>query len=178
MRVYRVVVFGSGGVGKSALTVRFVSGQFVAKYDPTIEDFFRKEIDVDGSPSVLEILDTADLEQFASMRDLYIKNGQGFLLVYSILNTQTFTDVQPMRDSISRVKGVPTSPMILIGNKCDMERERAVPIRDGEALGREWGCPFFETSAKTRYNVTEAFTEIVRQINKKLQKEEGCCVLL
>ena len=178
MREYKVVVLGSGGVGKSALTVQFVSGTFVEKYDPTIEDFYRKEIDVDGSPSVLEILDTAGTEQFASMRDLYIKNGQGFLLVYSIVNAQTFIDVQPMRDSISRVKGVPTSPMIRIGNKCDMERERAVPIRDGEALGREGGCPFFETSAKTRYTVTEAFTEIVRQINKKLQKEEGCCVLL
>lgn len=179
MREYKVVVLGSGGVGKSALTVQFVSGTFVEKYDPTIEDFYRKEIDVDGSPSVLEILDTAGTEQFASMRDLYIKNGQGFLLVYSIVNAQTFIDVQPMRDSISRVKGVPTSPMILIGNKCDMERERAVPTRDGDILGREWGCPFFETSAKSRYNVTEAFTEIVRQINrKKVQKEEGCCVLL
>ena len=179
MKEYKVVVLGSGGVGKSALTVQFVSGTFVEKYDPTIEDFYRKEIDVDGSPSVLEILDTAGTEQFASMRDLYIKNGQGFLLVYSIVNAQTFIDVQPMRDSISRVKGVLTSPLILIGNKCDMENERAVGTRDGDGLAREWGCPFFETSARTRVNVTEAFSEIVRQINKKkVQKDDGCCVLL
>ena len=59
MREYKVVVLGSGGVGKSALTVQFVSGTFVEKYDPTIEDFYRKEIDVDGLPAVLEILDTA-----------------------------------------------------------------------------------------------------------------------
>ena len=143
------------------------------------EDFYRKEIDVDGSLAVLEILDTAGTEQTLSVLDLYIKNSKGFLLVYSILDAQTFVYLQKMYDFIGRVKGVPTSPMILIGNKCDMEYERVVPIRDGEALGREWGCPFFETSAKTRYNVTEAFTEIVRQINKKkVQKEEGCCVLL
>jgi len=73
MREFKVVVLGSGGVGKSALTVQFVSGCFIEKYDPTIEDFYRKEIEVDNSPCVLEILDTAGTEQFASMRDLYIK---------------------------------------------------------------------------------------------------------
>lgn len=85
-----MVVLGSGGVGKSALTVQFVTGTFIEKYDPTIEDFYRKEIEVDSSPSVLEILDTAGTEQFASMRDLYIKNGQGFILVYSLVNQQSF----------------------------------------------------------------------------------------
>lgn len=180
MREYKVVVLGSGGVGKSALTVQFVSGTFVEKYDPTIEDFYRKEIDVDNSPAVLEILDTAGTEQFASMRDLYIKNGQGFMLVYSVINAQTFIDVQPLRDQIFRVKGAGTStPIVLVGNKCDMEAERAVPTRDGETLANDWGCPFFETSAKTRYNVHEMFSEIVRQICRRVQKSSsGCCTVL
>ncbi|XP_061547875.1 ras-related protein Rap-2a-like isoform X2 [Phycodurus eques] len=104
MREYKVVVLGSGGVGKSALTVQFVTGTFIEKYDPTIEDFYRKEIEVDSSPSVLEILDTAGTEQFASMRDLYIRNGQGFILVYSLVNQQSFQDIKPMRDQIIRVK--------------------------------------------------------------------------
>ncbi|KAI8039550.1 hypothetical protein M5D96_006964 [Drosophila gunungcola] len=90
MREFKVVVLGSGGVGKSALTVQFVSGCFIEKYDPTIEDFYRKEIEVDSSPCVLEILDTAGTEQFASMRDLYIKNGHGFIVMYSLTNHQTF----------------------------------------------------------------------------------------
>ncbi|XP_052588412.1 ras-related protein Rap-2a isoform X2 [Peromyscus californicus insignis] len=107
MREYKVVVLGSGGVGKSALTVQFVTGTFIEKYDPTIEDFYRKEIEVDSSPSVLEILDTAGTEQFASMRDLYIKNGQGFILVYSLVNQQSFQDIKPMRDQIIRVKRLP-----------------------------------------------------------------------
>uniref|UniRef100_A0A8V0YZV2 RAP2C, member of RAS oncogene family n=1 Tax=Gallus gallus TaxID=9031 RepID=A0A8V0YZV2_CHICK len=99
MREYKVVVLGSGGVGKSALTVQFVTGTFIEKYDPTIEDFYRKEIEVDSSPSVLEILDTAGTEQFASMRDLYIKNGQGFILVYSLVNQQSFqkTEISPFK---------------------------------------------------------------------------------
>ncbi|XP_035714873.1 ras-related protein Rap-2b isoform X2 [Folsomia candida] len=117
MREFKVVVLGSGGVGKSALTVQFVSGCFMEKYDPTIEDFYRKEIEVDGSPCVLEILDTAGTEQFASMRDLYIKNGQGFLVVYSITNHQTFQDIKTMKEQISRVKGMDRVPLLLVGNK-------------------------------------------------------------
>ena len=112
MKEYKIVVLGSGGVGKSALTVRFVAGQFVEKYDPTIEDFYRKEIDIDGLPGVIEILDTAGTEQFASMRDLYIKNGQGFILVYSIINQQSFIDVQPLRDQILSTASVPTQPLL------------------------------------------------------------------
>ena len=59
MKTFRVIVLGYGGVGKSALTVRYVAGQFVEKYDPTIEDFYRKEVKVDGNVGVIEILDTA-----------------------------------------------------------------------------------------------------------------------
>ena len=175
------MVLGSGGVGKSALTVKFVTGEFVEKYDPTIEDFYRKEIEVDNHPSVLEILDTAGTEQFASMRDLYIKNGQGFLLIYSLLNHQTFTDLKPMRDQILRVKNSENVPMILVGNKSDMFDEREVSASEAKLLAEEWDCPQFETSAKTNNNVDEVFAEIVRRM-KTTQKgssgKGGCCVLL
>lgn len=180
LKEYKVVVLGSGGVGKSALTVKFVTGQFVEKYDPTIEDFYRKEIDVDNSPSILEILDTAGTEQFASMRDLYIKNGQGFLLIYSLLNRQTFNDLKAIKDQILRVKNMDTVPMILVGNKSDIFDEREVSANEAKLLAEEWGCPHFETSAKTSSNVDEMFSEIVRQM-KTRQKESGsggCCVVL
>lgn len=112
-----MVVLGSGGVGKSALTVQFVSGCFMEKYDPTIEDFYRKEIEVDTSPCVLEILDTAGTEQFASMRDLYIRNGQGFVVVYSMTNHQTFQDIKGMKEQITRVKNTDRVPILLVANK-------------------------------------------------------------
>lgn len=165
MREYKVVVLGSGGVGKSALTVQFVTGSFIEKYDPTIEDFYRKEIEVDSSPSVLEILDTAGTEQFASMRDLYIKNGQGFILVYSLVNQQSFQDIKPMRDQITRVKRYEKVPMILVGNKVDLDAEREVSAGEGKALADEWNCPFMETSAKNKTSVDDVFAEIVRQMN-------------
>lgn len=59
MREYKLVVLGSGGVGKSALTVQFVQGIFVEKYDPTIEDSYRKKVEIDNEQCILEILDTA-----------------------------------------------------------------------------------------------------------------------
>ena len=77
----------------------------------------RKEIEVDQTPSILEILDTAGTEQFASMRDLYIKNGQGFILVYSLVNQQSFQDIKPMREQICRLKGSDRVPIVLVGNK-------------------------------------------------------------
>jgi Ras-related protein Rap-1B len=89
LREFKIVVLGSGGVGKSALTVQFVQGIFVEKYDPTIEDSYRKQVEVDGQQCMLEILDTAGTEQFTAMRDLYMKNGQvsAPLQLYSLLNT-------------------------------------------------------------------------------------------
>lgn len=78
---------------------------FVEKYDPTIEDSYRKQVEVDGQQCVLEILDTAGTEQFTAMRDLYMKNGQGFLLVYSITSIVTLSDLHDLRDQIVNVKG-------------------------------------------------------------------------
>lgn len=101
---YKLVVLGSGGVGKSALTVQFVQTIFIEKYDPTIEDSYRKQIEIGDSQYFLEILDTAGTEQFTAMRDLYMRNGQGFLLVYSINSMATYNDLFGLRDQILRIK--------------------------------------------------------------------------
>lgn len=182
MREFKVVVLGSGGVGKSALTVQFVSGNFMEKYDPTIEDFYRKEIEVDSTPCVLEILDTAGTEQFASMRDLYIKNGQGFVVTYSLTNHQTFQDIKTMKDQITRVKGMDKVPILLVANKLDLEYQREVSAAEGMALAQIWGCNFIETSAKNRHNVNEVFAEIVREMNLKSNGKDRkivctCCLI-
>ncbi|KAG0002627.1 Ras- protein Rap-1b [Entomortierella chlamydospora] len=104
MREYKLVVLGSGGVGKSALTVQFVQSVFVERYDPTIEDSYRKQVEVDGQQCMLEILDTAGTEQFTAMRDLYMKNGQGFILVFSIVAASTFEELEDLHNQILRVK--------------------------------------------------------------------------
>ena len=156
MREYKIVVLGSGGVGKSALTVQFVQGIFVEKYDPTIEDSYRKQVEVDGQQCMLEILDTAGTEQFTAMRDLYMKNGQGFVLVYSITAQSTFNDLQDLREQILRVKDTEDVPMVLVGNKCDLEDERVVGKDQGLNMAKMFGnCAFMESSAKAKIGVTD-----------------------
>ena len=166
MREYKIVVLGSGGVGKSALTVQFVQGIFVEKYDPTIEDSYRKQVDVEGQQCMLEILDTAGTEQFTAMRDLYMKNGQGFVLVYSITSQSTFNDLHDLHEQITRIKDTDDVPIILVGNKCDLINERAVSRDQGANLARSFNnCTFLETSAKAKTNVGDIFHDLVRQIN-------------
>lgn len=149
-------------------TVQFVQEIFVEKYDPTIEDSYRKQVEVDGQQCMLEILDTAGTEQFTAMRDLYMKNGQGFVLVYSITAQSTFNDLIDLREQILRVKDTDDVPMILVGNKCDLEEERVVGKEQGPNLAKIFqSCAFLESSAKAKINVNEIFYDLVRQINRK-----------
>lgn len=92
-------------------------------------------------------------EQFTAMRDLYMKNGQGFVLVYSITAQSTFNDLQDLREQILRVKDTDDVPMVLVGNKCDLEDERVVGKDQGVNLARQFNCAFMETSAKAKINV-------------------------
>uniref|UniRef100_A0A1I7YR84 Ras-related protein n=1 Tax=Steinernema glaseri TaxID=37863 RepID=A0A1I7YR84_9BILA len=166
MREYKVVVVGNGGVGKSALTVQFVQGFFVENYDATIEDSYRKIVTIDGEPCRLEILDTAGTEQFTGMRDLYVKNGQGFVLVYSVNDSSSFNDLKNLRDMIFKVKGTQRVPMIVVSNKNDLVQQRIVPTEAGRDLAHSIGAQFIESSAKDNVNVTEIFCNVVRQINR------------
>lgn len=89
------------------------------------------------------------------MRDLYMKNGQGFVLVYSITAQSTFNDLQDLREQILRVKDTDDVPMVLVGNKCDLEDERVVGKDQGANLARQFNCAFMETSAKAKINVND-----------------------
>jgi len=167
LKEYKIVVLGSGGVGKSALTVQFVQGIFVEKYDPTIEDSYRKQVEVDSQQCMLEILDTAGTEQFTAMRDLYMKNGQGFVLAYSIIAQSTFNDLPDLREQILRVKDMDDVPMVLVGNKCDLADQRVIATEQGEAMAKKFNnCAFLESSAKTKVNVEQIFFDLIRQVNR------------
>ena len=115
---------------------------------------------------MLDILDTAGQEEYSAMRDQYIRTGLGFLIVYSVASRSSFEAVTNFRDQVLRVKDEDHYPMIILGNKCDLENEREVPVAEGRELAKQLGCPFLETSAKARINVEEAFYEVVREIRK------------
>ena len=102
------------------------------------------------------------------MRDLYMKNGQGFILVYSITSQATFNDLIDIKDQIMRVKDIGADiPMVLVGNKNDLEDERVVGKHQGESLARSFGCTFLETSAKLQTNVNEVSARArVRRVSR------------
>jgi len=164
---YRIVVVGAGAVGKSALTVRFVSGTFVQKYDPTIEDSYRKQVEIDARACILDIMDTAGQEEYTALRDTYMTTGDGFVLGYSITSTTSFEAASKLRGNILRIKeGVTDIPIMLVGNKCDLETERLVATDEGRRTAEKWGTGFIESSAKTCKNVHEIFFGLVRLIDK------------
>ncbi|KAI0534061.1 ras family-domain-containing protein [Xylaria digitata] len=166
-REYHVVVMGAGGVGKSCLTAQFVHNEWIESYDPTIEDSYRTQMTVDQRQVVLEILDTAGTDQFVAMRDLYMKTGQGFLLVFSITSTTSLSEIAGLRDEIIRIKDDENVPIVICGNKADLEEHRTVPRTRGFEVSRRWGAPYYETSARTKTNVEEVFIDLCRQMLRR-----------
>jgi len=165
---------GDGGVGKSCLTIQLTQNQFVHEYDPTIENSYRKQVEVDGSVCVMDILDTAGQEEYRVLQDQYIHRGEGFVVMYSITSRASFELVTKFQQKIFMVKDEEEYyPMVIVGNKCDLEDQREVTTDEGADLAKTIGCPFFETSAKTRINVEESFMEVVREIRKRRDQEEG-----
>ncbi|CCE65314.1 hypothetical protein TPHA_0K01820 [Tetrapisispora phaffii CBS 4417] len=165
MRDYKLVVLGAGGVGKSCLTVQFVQGVYLDTYDPTIEDSYRKTIEIDNKLFDLEILDTAGVAQFTAMRELYIKSGMGFLLVYSVTDKNSLNELLELREQVLKIKDSNKVPMVLVGNKADLKYDRVISVEDGIEVSSRWGrVPFYETSALLRSNVDEVFVDLVRQI--------------
>lgn len=159
------MVVGGGGVGKSALTIQMVQSHFVDEYDPTIEDSYRKQCVIDQVPALLDVLDTAGQEEYSAMREQYMRTGEGFLLVYSITSRSSFEEIVTFYKQILRVKDKDSFPVVLVGNKCDLESQRAVSVEEGQAMARQFNnCRFVETSAKQRVNVEDAFYELVRQV--------------
>jgi len=175
MDCWRVAVLGDGGVGKTALAVQFTLNCFVETYDPTIEDAYRKQLVVDNRMCFVEVIDTAGQEEYATLRDQWVREGQGFILVYSIASRATFERLEVFRQSMLRVKR--QKPIfMLVGNKADKQLEREVTREEGAQLAKEFGCEFLETSAKTAQNVERLFTNLVRSLRSTKQTEQGGAV--
>jgi len=123
-----IVLAGFGGVGKSAVTIQFLHNRFLDEYDPTIEESYSKHIVVDSIPTYVQIIDTAGQEEYQQLRDQSLSIGDCYLLVYDITSKASFDDLTKIRTNILRMRNAETSgfPIVVIGNKCDLESYRQV----------------------------------------------------
>ncbi|KAG0257980.1 Ras GTPase [Actinomortierella ambigua] len=162
---FSIVVVGDGAVGKSAMTLRFLRDQFHDEYDPTIEDSYCKHIEVDGQRYTLDITDTAGQEEYRGhWNDMFLRSGDGFICVFSITSKSSFQELVGFRTQIWRAKEDEYVPIVIAGNKSDLEDERQVDTSIAQEFAQQSNAFFIETSAKTGFNINEMMNELVRAI--------------
>ena len=101
------------------------------------------------------------------MREQYMRHGEGFIFVYSITDFHSFKMLSKHLKTLERVRNFEPVPIVLIGNKSDLESRRQVSQNEGQALATELDCVFLETSAQARKNIEETFYGIVREIRRR-----------
>ncbi|XP_077870302.1 ras-related and estrogen-regulated growth inhibitor-like [Saccoglossus kowalevskii] len=172
MNAVKMVVLGASGVGKSALTVRYLTRRFIGEYHPTLENTYRSKTTIDDEEFSMEILDTAGLENNI-FRDGHTSWGEAFMFVYSITDRSSFEQVKQIWTDLKSQKSPQIVAALLVGNKNDLKHYRQVPTNDGDKLAEFMGCQFYEVSALDGQQiplVAELFRNLVRELrNKKLE---------
>ncbi|TKS82026.1 Cadherin-17 Intestinal peptide-associated transporter HPT-1 [Collichthys lucidus] len=174
---YRVVLLGASGVGKTAFASIFAGAADSMDSDDCElcgDEVCEKEIEVDGEPAILTVLDTWDAEtdnEWAQER--YMQTGDAYLLLYSVTDRSSFVRASELRITLRRFRPAQHTPIILVGNKCDLVRRREVSVSEGRACAAVFDCKFIETSAAMQHNVWEAFHGIVRQLRLRRDSKEA-----
>uniref|UniRef100_A0A665WFZ7 GTP-binding protein n=1 Tax=Echeneis naucrates TaxID=173247 RepID=A0A665WFZ7_ECHNA len=165
---YRVVLLGASGVGKTAFASIFAgAADSMDSDDCELYEMCENMIEVDGEPASVTLLDTWDAEE------CYMQTGDAFLLLYSITDRASFLRASELRITLRRFRPAQHTPIILVGNKCDLVRRREVSVSEGRACAAVFDCKFIETSAAMEHNVWEAFHGIVRQLRLRRDSKEA-----
>ncbi|CAG9323166.1 unnamed protein product [Blepharisma stoltei] len=168
--LFKLVIIGDSGVGKSCIIVRFADDTFTESYLTTIGvDFRFRTLDIDGTSVKLQIWDTAGQERFRTITTAYYRGSDGLIVVFDKTNRGSFNNVDSWMEEVNRYAHE-SSVKLLIGNKSD--ETSAVETSEGERKAQQYGINYVETSAKTAYQVDLAFTTIARELLKK-RRESG-----
>jgi len=168
--LFKYIIIGDTGVGKSCLLLQFTDKRFQQVHDLTIGvEFGARMITIDNKQIKLQIWDTAGQESFRSITRSYYRGAAGALLVYDITRRETFNHLTSWLDD-ARQHSNSNMTIMLIGNKSDLEHRRAVTLEEGQQFANEHNLIFLETSAKTAANVEEAFINTARRIYDKIQQ--------
>ncbi|KAI5064270.1 hypothetical protein GOP47_0020940 [Adiantum capillus-veneris] len=167
----KLLLIGDSGVGKSCLLLRFSDDTFTTSFITTIGiDFKIRTIELDGKRVKLQIWDTAGQERFRTITTAYYRGAMGIILVYDVTDESSFNNIRNWIRNIEQHASDNVNK-ILVGNKADMdESKRAISTARGQALAKEYGLNFYETSAKTNMNVEQVFFTIARDIKQRLSE--------
>ncbi len=157
---FKITLFGPGGVGKTSLLLRYIKDYFSDDLKKTIgSNFLIKDVEIGGKGVRLLLWDIGGQPQFHKLRTIYFKGSNGALGVFDLSSNQTLLKIPGWISSIKKsVKR--TIPMILIGNKADLERD--IDREEAEDLAKRLNCEYMETSAKTGENVEGVFELIAK----------------
>ena len=167
-----LMLIGDGQIGKTSLALRLTGNKFDDAVLTTIgKESYIYETEIHGNKIKMKIWDTAGQERFKSMSVSVIKNVEGLILTYSITNRETFLNLPTWLDQLNNADDLSKKPVIIVGNKLDLEESRVVSTQEGEKFAKEHNYHFYEASAKTGQNVQEAFNDIFEQLYKKFEDE-------
>ncbi len=174
---YKILILGDSKVGKSCFLTRYADKTYQEDYLSTIGmDYKIKNYELENGDIIkLYIWDTAGQDRFRSITSNYYKGADGIILIYDITKQETFNNVRNWITSIKE-EAPAKVVLVLVGNKVDDEKNRAVPQSEGEKIADEYNLPFLECSAKSDINVTETFDVLIKKIveinpkNKQGQK--------
>lgn len=170
--LFKFLVIGSAGSGKSCILHQFIEKKFKEDSSHTIGvEFGSRIINVGGKAIKLQIWDTAGQERFRSVTRSYYRGAAGALLVYDVTNRDSFNALLAWLQD-ARTLASPNIIILLIGNKRDLEEERQVTFMEASNFAQEHELIFLETSAKTGENIEEAFLKCSKTILAKIQTGE------
>lgn len=168
--LFKYIIIGDTGVGKSCLLLQFTDKRFRHDHDLTIGvEFGSRMIKIEDKEIKLQIWDTAGQESFRSITRSYYRGAAGALLVYDITRRDTFTHLSNWLQD-ARENGNADMVITLVANKTDLDSRRTVSKEEGESFARENGLIFVEASAKTSTNVEEAFRNTAQIIYNKVKE--------
>ncbi|CAA9988698.1 ras-related protein Rab-1A, putative [Plasmodium knowlesi strain H] len=169
--LYKIILIGDSGVGKSCILLRFSDDHFTESYITTIGvDFRFRRIKVGDKMVKLQIWDTAGQERFRTITSAYYRGADGIIIIYDTTDRNSFLHIKEWINEINKYTTEETCKL-LVGNKSDCKDEMEISTTEGENKAKELGIPFIETSAKDATNVELAFTMITEELIKKKKKK-------
>ena len=199
-RIVQLLVIGDSSVGKTSLITRYTNGTFKEEYLATVGlDYYSKNEEINNQAIQIKLWDTAGQERFKALTQNYFRNAEGVLLAFDVTNEESFNNLKDWISSIKinmEAKNI-FLPLIVVGNKIDMENDREITKEEAEKFASENKYKYFETSAKTGEGVDEAIKELINLVlnqnqvdeqkiearksvplkdnNQKEEKKKGCC---